>query len=98
MLPEAEAQEVSVGAAAAPSEPKNTRFYLNRKLDNARVGREVQRWMDEVVSLLTSAEGAEVEISLEITARTKKGFPPGTVRAVMENCRTLKADQAGFEA
>ncbi len=98
MLPEAEAQEVSVRAAAAPSEPKNTRFYLNRKLDNARVGREVQRWMDEVVSLLTSAEGAEVEISLEITARTKKGFPPGTVRAVMENCRTLKADQAGFEA
>ena len=53
--------------------------------------------MDEVVNLLSSADGADVEISLEVTAHTDKGFNSNTVRAVTENCRTLKIDQSGFE-
>ena len=77
--------------------PINTRFFMSQKLDNTRVIRDVQKLMDEVVNLLSSADGAEVEISLEVTAQTSKGFNTNVVRAVTENCRTLKIDQSGFE-
>lgn len=30
-------------------------------------------------------------------AQTVKGFNTSVVRAVIENCRTLKIDQSGFE-
>jgi hypothetical protein len=80
-----------------PVIPSNTRFFMSQKLDNTRVIRDVQKLMDEVVNLLSSADGAEVEISLEVTAQTAKGFNTNTVRAVTENCRTLKIDQSGFE-
>lgn len=77
--------------------PTNTRFFMSQKLDNTRVIRDVQKLMDEVVNLLSSADGVEVEISLEVTAQTAKGFNTSVVRAVTENCRTLKIDQSGFE-
>lgn len=85
------------GTTLPPARPTNTRFFMSQKLDNTRVIRDVQKLMDEVVNLLSSADGADVEISLEVTAHTDKGFNSNTVRAVTENCRTLKIDQSGFE-
>lgn len=70
---------------------------MRQKLDNTCVIRNVQKLMDEIVNLLSSSDGVEVEISLEVIAQTAKGFNSSVVRAVTENCRTLKIDQSGFE-
>jgi hypothetical protein len=80
-----------------PAEKKNTRFYLSAKLDTTRINRDVQRLVEEVISHLTSVDGCQVEVSLEVNARIPDGLPHQTVRVVTENCRTLKVNDFGFE-
>ena len=80
-----------------PAEKKNTRFYLSAKLDTTRINRDVQRLVEEVISHLTSVDGCQVEVSLEVNAQIPDGLPHQTVRVVTENCRTLKVNDFGFE-
>jgi len=79
------------------AETKNTRFYLSAKLDTTRINRDVQRLVEEVISHLTSVDGCQVEVSLEVNAQIPDGLPHQTVRVVTENCRTLKVNDFGFE-
>ncbi|EOW9563675.1 MULTISPECIES: hypothetical protein [Enterobacteriaceae] len=53
--------------------------------------------MDEVVQNFASQYGVEVEISIEINARSKKGFDANLQRAIKENCGMLKFGNAEFE-
>ncbi len=39
----------------------------------------------------------DVEVRIEITAKSDHGFDDEVVRAVTENARTLKFEQHGFE-
>ena len=39
----------------------------------------------------------DLEITVEIAASKKDGFPDDKTRIVSENARTLKIDQFGFE-
>ena len=39
----------------------------------------------------------DVEVRIEITAKSEDGFTDDVVRTVTENARTLKFDQHGFE-
>jgi hypothetical protein len=41
--------------------------------------------------------GAEVTVTLEISAWAPDGVPEHVVRTVTENCRTLKFEDQGFE-
>ena len=75
----------------------DTRFYMNVRLDNTRVIRDLQKYLEEVITHLSEVDGCDLELSLEVSAQTAKGFPQGTVRTVSENCRTLKVDNFGFE-
>jgi predicted AAA+ superfamily ATPase len=77
--------------------PKNTRFYMSAGLDNTRIGRDVQRLVEEVISHLTSVDGAQIEVSLELNVKSAEGFSPQVVRTVSENCRTLRVQNFGFE-
>ena len=61
-----------------------------------RAGRDASRIADEVISHLSSIEGAEVSITLQIIARIPSGAPENVVRTVTENARTLKFDTQGF--
>ena len=69
---------------------------MSVKLDNTRVIRDLQKYLDEVITHLSSVDGCEVELSLEVSAQAANGFPQGTVRTVSENCRTLRVDNFGF--
>ena len=51
----------------------------------------------EIIQHLAAPEGVELEISVEITARKKDGYPDDKVRIVTENARTLKFESYGFE-
>ena len=79
-----------------PESQKDTRFFMNVKLDNTRVIRDLQNYLEEVIRHLTAVDGCEVEISLEVNAQVENGFPKGTIRTVSENCRTLKVNTFGF--
>ena len=67
------------------------------QLDTTRIGRDVQKLMEEVVNHLTSVDGAQVELSLELNVTSTNGFSQQTVRTVSENCQTLKLRAFGFE-
>ena len=82
---------------AAPPAPRNTRFFGTVRLDPERYGRDINRLYQEVIQHLAAPEGVDLEITVEITASKKDGFPDDKTRIVSENARTLKFDQFGFE-
>jgi predicted AAA+ superfamily ATPase len=81
----------------APPAPRNTRFFGTVRLDPERYGRDINRLYQEVIQHLAAPEGVDLEITVEITASKKDGFPDDKTRIVSENARTLKFDQYGFE-
>ncbi len=82
---------------APPPAPRNTRFFGTVSLDPERYGRDINRLYQEVIQHLAAPECVELEITVEITASKKDGFPDDKIRIVSENARTLKFDQFGFE-
>ena len=85
------------GAGTTPAAPRHTRFYGTVRLDPERFGRDLNRLYQEVIQHLAAPEGVNLEITVEISASTKDGFPDDKARIVTENARTLKFDQYGFE-
>lgn len=79
-----------------PDQPKNGHFFMTATLDTTRVVKNVGNLMDEVINHLMQVNGANVEIKLVVEATMPDGTPVTTVRAVTENCRTLKVDDFGF--
>ena len=79
------------------STPKSMRFFLSAPLDDTRVNRDVQRILEEVISQLTAENGVTLSLRLEVEANASKGLSQETIRAVSENCRTLKIREFGFE-
>jgi hypothetical protein len=86
-----------INVELSPAAPKNTRFYMSADLDKTRINRDVQNLVEEVISHLTSADGATLEISLEVNVTALNGLSQNVVRTVSENCRTLKVKDFGFE-
>ncbi len=87
----------SVLEPPAPEAPKNTHFFMSAQLDTTRIGRDVQRLVEEVINHLTSVDGVQVEVSLELNVTSPNGMSPQTVRTVSENCRTLRVRSFGFD-
>ena len=79
-----------------PPAPKSMSFYLSTQLDTTRVNRDVQKILEEVVSILTQENGVTVELRFDVHAAAPNGLQPSTIRAVSENCRTLKITNFGF--
>ena len=79
------------------TQESNTHFFMSVKLDNTRVIRDLQKYLDEVITHLSSIDDCTVNLSLEVNATVNNGFPQGTVRTVSENCRTLRVEDFGFD-
>jgi hypothetical protein len=88
---------VTGGSSGAPAPQLPKRFHGSVRLDATRVGRDVGRIAEEVISPLTAMVGSEVKVTLEIEAQVPNGVPENIVRTVTENSRTLKFDTQGFE-
>ncbi|PWM79769.1 MAG: hypothetical protein DBY32_02635 [Phascolarctobacterium sp.] len=76
---------------------KNKRFFMSAKLDNTRVNKNVNDYLTEIIQYLMAVDGANVELTLEVSVNAPNGIPSSTVRTVSENCRTLKIQNFGFE-
>lgn len=77
-------------------EPQSTHFFLSAPLDNTRVNKEIQTILEEIILPLTSESGVTLSMSLEVEADTATGFSKDTIRAVSENCVSLKL-KFGFD-
>jgi len=80
-----------------PPAATNRHFYMSVTLDNTRVNRDINNYVQEIIQHLMAVEGANVELKLEVEVEASKGIPIGTVRTVSENCRTLKIKDFGFD-
>ena len=80
-----------------PAAASNKHFYMSAKLDNMRVNRDVQNYLQEIIQHLTAVDGSHVELTLEVEVTAPDGIPSTTVRTVSENCRTLKVTDFGFD-
>jgi len=80
-----------------PLGPKNARFFGVARISPDRYARDLTRLSQEIIQHLAAPEHAELEISVEITARNPDGYPDDKVRNVTENARTLKFETYGFE-
>lgn len=83
--------------ASVAEQPKNKRFYMSASLEPTRIGRDVQKLVEEVISHLTTADGTQVEVSLEVNVQAPQGLSQQIIRTVSENCRTLHVEDFGFE-
>jgi len=100
--PEAAASISSSGSnatlPAAPAPPRAPRrFHATAKLNPLRISRDAAQIAEEIVQRLAGVVDTDVEVTVEIHARTPEGFPSDVVRAVSENGQTLKLDSFGFE-
>lgn len=90
-----------VGPGSQPPSPvvkRPRRFYGSVTIsDPNRLASRSKDIADAIVQHLTSLLGANVCITIEISADIPDGAPDHVVRTVTENSRTLKFDQAGFE-
>lgn len=75
-----------------------TRFFGSVELDATRLGRDAGKIAEEVVQHLVGLIGSKVKITLEVQADVSDGIPENIVRTVIENCRTLKFKDQGFES
>jgi predicted AAA+ superfamily ATPase len=90
-------QPYEVHEDSTPAAPKNKRFFMSADLDNTRINRDVQKYVEEIIQHLTSVDGAKVKVSLEVEAESEDGFEQQTVRTISENCRTLRVRDSGFD-
>jgi hypothetical protein len=95
--PDANRGESLVRNEPAPDVPKNTHFYMSAQLDTTRIGRDVQKLVEEVISHLTSVDGAQVDVTLEVNAKSPEGMTQQVVRTVSENCNALRVKDFGFD-
>jgi predicted AAA+ superfamily ATPase len=79
-----------------PPAPKNVRFSGAVQLNTELPVKSFNKIYDELIKHLGAVEGAELEISLEISARKPEGFPEDKVRIVSENAKVLKFETFGF--
>src|SRR5690606_23494968 len=88
-----------VGPPVVPPPVKRapTRFYGTVRLDQDRVGRDASRIAEELIAHLNGLVGAEVSVTLEVSARVPNGVREQVVRIVTENATTMKFSQHAFE-
>ena len=86
---------ISGGSPKVADRPN--RYYGTVTLDPTRVGRDAGKVADEMIAHLAGLIGAEVSVTLEISAFVPNGVPENVVRTITENGRTLKFTSQGFE-
>jgi len=94
----AAAADAAGSGATAPQAPAAMRrFFGVKSLNPQRYAADFSSITQEVIQHLAVAPGVELEVRVEITARTPDGFTEQQVRTVRENATQLRFEQSGFE-
>jgi predicted AAA+ superfamily ATPase len=84
-------------ADETPVRPHNTRFFGVYVVDPEMYARDLNKVTAEVLHQLSAVPDAKLKVTIEVEAEAPEGFPDDKVRVVLENARTLKFTQFGFE-
>jgi predicted AAA+ superfamily ATPase len=76
---------------------KDTRFFGVFEVDAERYSRDLNRLSQEILQHLSSIDGVELGISIEIHASVREGFSPEKIRVILENAKALRFKQSSFE-
>jgi len=88
----------SVTPAPGVVEPKaSTRFFGVYEVDPERYSRDLNRLSQEILQHLSSIDGVDLDITIEIHAAVKEGFAADKIRVILENARSLKFKNSSFE-
>lgn len=87
----------SGGSGGTQVKEAKTRFHGTIRLGHADFRERAGDVSREVAAQLAKVVGSKVEIIIEVTAEADLGFSEDVLRAVSENCRTLKFDSFEFE-
>ena len=80
-----------------PGPARPTRYWGRVTLDSLRWTRTAADIADAIVNQLARADGATVEITIEVEGNAPAGFDEATQRTVTENAATLKFNAGEFE-
>jgi predicted AAA+ superfamily ATPase len=99
--------DIPAGTTPAPNsvittpgvvEPKaSTRFFGVYEVDPERYSRDLNRLSQEILQHLSSIDGVDLDITIEIHAAVKEGFAADKIRVILENARSLKFKNSSFE-
>lgn len=91
-------REVGGGTGVDRPKPRPPRrFFGTVRLDPLRASRDMSVVVEEVVQHLNALPGADVDVSVEISATVRDGVGETVRRIVDENCKTLRFRSHGFE-
>lgn len=96
-IPDSSVEPFSPLPSDQPPAPRLTRFYGVKELNPERYAGDFAKLAQEVVAHLAAADGVQLEVRVEITARAPGGFDEARVRTVKENATVLKFNDASFE-
>jgi hypothetical protein len=74
-----------------------TRFFGVCEVDPERYSRDLNRLSQEILQHLSSIDGVELDITIEIHAAVKEGFTADKIRVILENARSLKFKNSSFD-
>jgi hypothetical protein len=102
MFEERSGYSVTGAGALPPAEvtvrPRRLRRYHGAaRLNTLKVATEASAIAEEILQHLAGLPGAQIRVTLEITATLPDGAPDHVVRTVTENSRVLKLESYGFE-
>jgi hypothetical protein len=75
----------------------STRFFGVYEVDPERYSRDLNRLRQEILQHLSSIDGVDLGITIEIHAAVKEGFAADKIRVILENARSLKFKNSSFE-
>lgn len=81
---------------ASRSEPAIYEYQAVASIDPVQVMSEMARLADEVIQQLTSLNGCDVKLTVEIRARSAQQFAEATVQAITESGKRLKLNRSHF--
>lgn len=76
--------------------PQYRNFFMTAELDSVRINRDINHILEEVTSHLVNS-GMKLQFKLEVRGETSDSLDPQTIRAVTENCLTLKIKDFHFD-
>lgn len=77
-------------------QPINKHFFLSVPINEIRVNKDVNQYMEEIIKHLMDQPGAKTSIKLEVQIDLPEGTPQSVVRTVKENCQTLHVDDTDY--
>lgn len=84
--------------SAPPEPPAHSHYHGGARANPERYGRDFTRISQEILQHLAAMEGVDLDITVEIQARSIDGFPEDKVRIILENASALKFEQLTFES